>query len=341
MTGPAMRKRTYFIGLVLSLFFLALFLRKIDVREMGEIFKKVNYLYTLPLMGLNLFALWVRARRWGLLLRPIQPIPSWTLFRVTAIGFMANNILPARIGEVVRAVLLADRARISKTASLATVVVERLFDGFTVLFLFALVLLIMPFPPERTGGFTLEAMKSFGVFSFVLYSFVFVILLLLRFQNRRSLALLRFFLGRLPENWSRVLHRHVESFIAGLEVLKDGSKILMVILYSFFLWSVLAATPYLLFYGFHLPLSFWTAVFIEVVLVFGVTLPSAPGFIGTFHWICAAALIFLGIEANLAKGFALILWLCGFVPVTALGLMLLWIEGLSLQVLKRAEAERE
>ena len=69
----------------------------------------------------------------------------------------------------------------------------------------------------------------------------------------------------------------------------------------------------------------------EIVLIFGVSIPSAPGYIGTFHWACAAGLAFFGIEPNLAKTFSIILWLAYFIPITLLGIILLWQEGLSLR----------
>jgi hypothetical protein len=122
-----MGKRSYWIGLLLSLFFLFLFFRKIDLRGVWESFKSVEYVYTLPLMAINLLAIWVRAKRWDYLLSPIKRVPMKELYNATAIGFMANNIFPARVGEFVRAIILGHRARISKTASFATIVVERFY----------------------------------------------------------------------------------------------------------------------------------------------------------------------------------------------------------------------
>ncbi|OGP51697.1 MAG: hypothetical protein A2Y79_02130 [Deltaproteobacteria bacterium RBG_13_43_22] len=332
-----MEKRSYWIGLGLSIFFLFLFLRKIDFIEVWEIFKNVEFIYTLPLMFINLFSLWIRAKRWEYLLNPIKKIRIWELFNATAIGFMANNILPARVGEVVRAIVLGHRAKINKTASFATIVVERLFDGFTILFLLLIVIFFMSFPTTGSSIFTQGTIKSAGLLSFVFYSLVLGVLLLLRFQNRRANQVISFFLKILPEKISKKITRQIDSFVSGLDVLKEFKDILIIFFYSFFLWLMLSFSLYLLFAGFHLKLSLWAAVFLEVVLVFGVTIPSAPGYIGTFHWICAAGLIFLGVGANQAKSFAVVLWLSGFIPVTGLGLLLLWKEGLSLNLLKKPE----
>ncbi|MGA3083272.1 MAG: lysylphosphatidylglycerol synthase transmembrane domain-containing protein [Thermodesulfobacteriota bacterium] len=332
-----MKKRSYWIGLVISIFFLWLFLRKIDLRGVWETFKNVEYIYTVPLMLINLFSLWIRAKRWEYLLRPLKKIRMWELFNATTIGLMANNIFPARVGEFVRAIVLGHRAKISKTASFATIVVERLFDGFTVLFLFLVVIFFMSFPPDRSSLFTQGAIKSAGLLSFFFYTSVLIFLLLLRFQNRRANQVIAFFLKKLPKKISNKITKQINSFVSGLAVLKEAKDIFIIIFYSFFLWLMLSFSLYLLFIGFHLPLSLWASVFLEVVLVFGVTLPSAPGYIGTFHWACAAGLILLGVEANQAKSFSLVLWLCNFLPVTALGLLLLWKEGLSFNLLQRSE----
>jgi uncharacterized protein (TIRG00374 family) len=250
---------------------------------------------------------------------------------------MANNIFPARVGEVVRAVVLGHRAKISKTASFATIIVERLFDGFTVLFLLLIVICFMPFPPEGTSIISQGAIKKAGLLSFVFYVLVLSVLLLLHFHNSKANQVISFFLRKLPEKISAKITKQIDSFISGLDVLKEFNDILIIILYSFFLWLTISFSTYLLFVGFHFRLSLLAAVFLEVVLVFGVAIPSAPGYIGTFHWICAAGLIFLGVEANQAKSFAMVLWLAWFIPVTGLGLVLLWKEGFSLHLLKKPE----
>lgn len=323
--------------MILSFVFLFFFLRKIDLGEVWKIFMGVDYLYTLLPMGLYLFSMWIRAKRWAILLKPIKRIQTGELFKATTIGFMANNILPARIGELIRAVVLGHRAQISKTASFATVIVERLFDGLTVFILFVTVLFLVPFPREQSSGFSLGAIKSIGLISFAVYLIIFGVLLLLRFENRQVHRLITLLLTSLPEKISAAVFRQINAFVSGLAVLQRGKEILIVMVYSLFLWMTLSFCLYLLFIGFHFPLSFGAAVFVEVLLVFGVSIPSAPGFIGTFHWICAAGLIFLGIDANEAKSYAMILWLVGFIPITGLGLLLLWQEGLSLNVLKKTE----
>jgi uncharacterized protein (TIRG00374 family) len=332
-----MGKRSYWIGLILSLFFLVLFFRKIDLRGVWEIFKSVEYAYTLPIIVINLLAILVRAKRWGYFLKPIKKVPMGELYNATAIGFMANNIFPARVGELVRAIILGHRARISKTASFATIVVERLFDGFTVLLLFLWVIFFMTFPPAHGSLFSQGNLKKAALLSFFFYGMILGFLLLLRFRNRKTYRIISIFLQRLPEKLSHKVTLKIDSFVTGLDVLKQWKDIFIIFFYSVFLWVMMSFAVYLLFLGFHFPLSLLAAIFLEVVLVFGVAIPSAPGYVGTFHWACAAGLMFLGVDGNQAKGYAVVLWFVSFIPITVLGLLLLWKEGISLSFLKKAE----
>ncbi len=334
-----MNKYGYWIGFILSLVFLVIFFRKIDLASIWESFQRVEYLYLLPFVFINLFSVWIRAKRWQYLLAPIKKVKISPLFYATAIGFMANNILPARVGEFVRAYVLGGKEKISKTTSFATIVVERLFDGFTILSLFLVVILLMPFPPDRSRVFTQHTIKMAGFLSFFIYLIILGLLLALRFHNEKANRLIGFFLRRLPQKLAKKISETIESFILGLEILRRAGDIWIIIVFSFFLWVVISLSYYLLFLAFHLDLPVLAAFFLLVVVAFGVSIPSAPGYIGTFHWACAAGLIFLGIEANLAKSFSLLLWFVGFIPTILLGLYSLGKEGMSIRQLKESEKE--
>ena len=193
-----MKRRNYWFGLAVSLLFIYFFFRKIDLQEVWGAFRSVNYLYTLPIMLVNILSIWLRAVRWRILLRPVKKIGLPELFQATAIGFMANNLFPARIGELVRAFLLAEKEKISKSTSMATVVVERLFDGFAVLLLFLVVILFMPFPEQGAQVLTPHRIKTVGWLSLLFYSLALVVLVLLRFHNQHLNRIIGFFLKPLP-----------------------------------------------------------------------------------------------------------------------------------------------
>jgi glycosyltransferase 2 family protein len=329
-----MNKKSYWVGLFVSIVFLSFFLRKIDWVVIWQILHSLELIYILPLMLVSFLTILIRSKRWQYLLSPIKWVPLWELYKATAIGFMANYLLPARAGEFVRAFLLGSRMQISKTASFATIVVERVFDGLTIMLMFLVVLFVMPFPPAHSSIFNEENIKLAGLLSFLFYLFVLGILLLMRFHSQRSNRIFGFLLKPLPTGLAVKIEKKMEAFVFGLSILKNAGNMIIPCLYSGLLWGVSVTLVYLLFIPFQIKLSFLAAIFINIILVFGITLPSAPGFIGTFHWACAAALIFLGVEENLAKSYAVILWLVCFIPITFLGLFLLYEEGISLKALK-------
>ena len=334
-----MSKKSYWIGLAISLLFLFLFLRKMDWSEVWHILRGINLIYILPLMLVNFLTILIRAKRWEYLLRPIKKIPLSELYQVMAIGFMANYLLPARVGELLRAFLLGSRLRISKTASLATIVVEKVFDGFTIMLLLVALLLFMPFPAGRSAFFNQDSVKLAGLAGFLFYLAVLVVLLLLRFHNEPINRLFGFILQPFPARLALKVREKLDAFAFGLDMLKSPRDLLLAALYSFLVYGVTVLLLYFLFFPFHIKLSLLSALFLMVAILFGIAIPSAPGFIGTFHWVCAAALIFLGVEENRAKSYAVMLWFVSFIPITSLGLFLLWKEGLSLKGLRQDTSE--
>ena len=334
-----MSKKSYWIGLAVSLIFLFLFLRKMDWVAMGGILRGMELIYVLPLMLANFLTILIRAERWKYILRPIRKVPLAELYKVIAIGFMANYLLPARVGELLRAFLLGSRLRISKTASFATIVVEKLFDGFTIMLLLVVVLLFMPFPSDRSTFFNRENIQLAGLASFLFYLAVLVVLLLMRFHNESVNRLFGFLLQPLPARVSLKIREKLNAFALGLDMLKSPWDLFMTTFYSFLVWGITLLILYFLFFPFQIKLSLFSALFLMVAIVFGIAIPSAPGFIGTFHWVCAAALVFLGVEENRAKSYTVILWFVSFIPITSLGLFMLWREGLSLKTLGKDEPD--
>src|SRR5512143_528880 len=128
-----MIKWQFWVGLLISVVFIWLALRGLRLEEFWDAVKQANYLWLLPGIGVYFIGVWVRAWRWHYLLGPIKKIPTRTMFPITTIGYMGNNIYPARAGEVLRAVILKRHEGVPVSASLATIIVERIFDGVVML----------------------------------------------------------------------------------------------------------------------------------------------------------------------------------------------------------------
>ena len=134
----------YRIGIVISVALLALFVFTVDVRRMLEVLGGANYWFTIPAVGMYLVSVYFRSLRWTVMLRHLKPVKTVRLFPVVTIGYMANNLLPMRLGELVRSYYLGEREGINKAAALMTVLVERAFDALTLLFFVAVVALFVP-----------------------------------------------------------------------------------------------------------------------------------------------------------------------------------------------------
>src|SRR5258706_830473 len=128
-----MKKWQFWFGVLISVIFIWLAVRGLKLNEFWGAVKQANYCWLTPGMGVYLVGVWVRAWRWYYLLKPIKEIPTRTMFPITTIGYMGNNIYPARAGEVRRAVILKRKEGVSVSASLATIIVERIFDGVVML----------------------------------------------------------------------------------------------------------------------------------------------------------------------------------------------------------------
>ena len=126
-----LRSLRFWIGAAISIVLIVLFFRATNPGEIKDAFGEADYIYMVPAIAVLFVALWTRCYRWSLLMRPIAAIPAKRLFSYAIIGYMANNLLPARAGEVVRAYVVGDREGVSKAGTLGTIAVERLFDGVT------------------------------------------------------------------------------------------------------------------------------------------------------------------------------------------------------------------
>src|SRR5689334_5516748 len=144
-----MKKWQFWVGVLISIFFVWISLSGLQLGEFWQAVTHANYVWILPGIAVYFVAVWARAWRWHYLLKPVKEIPTGTMFPVVAIGYMGNNIYPARAGEVLRAVVLKRREGVPVSASLATIIVERIFDGVVML---SFVFLNLPELARLTGG---------------------------------------------------------------------------------------------------------------------------------------------------------------------------------------------
>ncbi len=310
------------LGTLISAAFLVLAFRKANLHEIKLALAQADYVFLIPAVLLALLSVLVRAIRWRFLLLPVKRIGILSLFSATVIGMMANNLLPARLGEIVRAYAIGQKEQISKSSSLATIVIERLFDGLMLLLFLAIVLLFFSISsPGWLGNAAYAALA--------MYLVVLVVLILLKVRTERFVRIVTLICKPLPERFSeRILHI-LHSFIDGLKILNNARYIIASLLLTFFVWlpNVLVIHILLISFGINLPL--FASFLLIVALGIGVMIPSAPGFVGTIQFVCVAALALFAVTRSEALSFSMIYHASVFIPVTFVGLVFMFIERVS------------
>lgn len=312
----------FWVGIGISLFFMLLLFRKIDFSQLVAALKTVDYVFISLAVLFTFVSYFLRAVRWKYLLISEKNIPLASLYPATIIGYMANNLLPARLGEFVRAYFLAQREGLQTPAVFASLVIDRLFDGFTVL----LILLVTLFTLEMPQGMEQAglALKTGGAVMFLLYCGVLAFLFLLKRQTIRTLAFVGLVLKPFPKRIPERLIPLFGSFIAGIRMSSRGGHIAVVIFSSFCIWffCVLPVDMVLKGFGVNLPIS--VSMFILVLLVFAVMVPASPGFIGTYHYACFMGLTAFGTAEATAVSIAMVLHGVAFFPVILAGFYHVW-----------------
>ncbi|MFH2012817.1 MAG: lysylphosphatidylglycerol synthase transmembrane domain-containing protein [Pseudomonadota bacterium] len=325
-------KLKFFIGIAISLLFLFLALRNVSYGKLMLSLQNANYFYLIPAVILVILTMWFRAIRWRYLLQPIKMVKNHSLFSAVMIGFMANNVLPARIGEFVRAYAIGRKENLSKSLSLATIVVERIFDGFTLLTFLLGTLIFSPLPAW---------VKKAGISAFIFYILIIVFLILLKRYKENMLKFMNYILSPISKNLSLKTDELLTSFIAGFDILKDKKQIALILLYSFLVWTTYGVLTLLVFIAFNFNLPLYAPFLLTVILTFGVMIPSSPGYVGTYQFFCVTGLALWGIKESDALGFSLVYHAGQYVPITALGLFYLWKENMSLKEIKSEEEQQD
>ena len=281
----------------------------------------------------------IRTMRWRIILRDVggAPYPLVPLWHATAIGFMANNLLPARAGEFARAYVATQQLPVRFTTALASVAVERVFDGLMLVGLMALAIASPAFPRGADIGRTSVSSITTGAAVFFGAALVVAVLVVHRpgpwlgWLRRISHALL-------PARFADRITRIAEGLVAGLEVLKRPGRFLAVLAWSVVLWVVNASAFAVCFRAFALPVPPGAAFLLQGIIGFGVALPSSPGFVGVFEAATRVTLALYGVDATRAVSYAVAYHISTFLPVTLLGLYSLSRLRLGLAELRTAAA---
>ncbi len=326
-------KKNLFIGILMSALFIYLALRGINVEQLAESFASARYIYIFPVIGLVVLAHYLRSYRWGIIMQSLVTYDQRTLFVLSSIGFMAIGILPARLGEFARPYLVKQKSGVRMTATMATIVVERIFDVLALMLVLFAVLLKIPLPSAIFKPVITLLSVAFSAF---------LVLIFLAVKKEFSLNAIDRVLRALPARFAGPLKRVAHSFIEGLQMLPDIGKTIYVAALSVVVWIVLSLSAYVLFFAFNFDLGIINAFALSVIIAVGVMLPAAPGFVGTYHLACKLGLTQFAIPETEALAYAILLHFLQMIPVVGLGLIFLPFQKLSLPAfIQKEEAELE
>ena len=318
-------------GIAISAFFLFLLFRKIDPDKLAAAFRAMDYRFILPALALTFVSYYLRAVRWKVLLLPIKRTQLSNLFPSTLIGYMANNLLPARLGEFVRASSLGQKEQIGTSAVFASLVVDRLCDGFTVLLVLLITFFTVRLPPGMEH--IQKGLVTGGYVTFALYLGVLAFLALLKSRTEWTVRLVCLLIARLSAGFADKVATQMRSFISGIRVPSGPAGIAATVASSLLIWTTAIWPVDMVLRSFGVALPAAASMFIMVFLVFAVMVPASPGYVGTYHFACVTALSAFQIGSEKALSIAIVIHGMGFFPVIAAGLFCLWRDKLSLKKL--------
>ena len=326
--SATMKKWQFWLGVLISILFVWLALRGLKLEEFWNAVQNANFIWLIPGIGVYFIGVWIRAWRWHYLLGPIKKIPPKTMFPITTIGYMGNNIYPARAGEVLRAVILKRKEGVPISASLATIIVERIFDGVVML---AFVFVNLSELAKLTGasGFV-GNIQQVAIYGTGVFLGALAVFLLAAMFPHTTAKLGLWMIERLtPQRLHTQIIGVMNKFLDGLASLRSPFNVLMVFFTSVIIWLLETGKYWFVMHAFNFNVSFFALMLMNGIVNLATTIPSAPGYIGTFDAPGIAVLTAYGVDQATAAGYTLTLHVALWLPITILGAYYMAREGLT------------
>jgi len=321
--------RNLALSLLVSGSFLYLAFHKVPLADLGVALRRVDGRWLAVAAGISLFIMFFRAWRWQLELRPLERVPLSRLWVITAVAYMAINVLPARLGEIVRPWLLARRSQVSFSNVVGNLVLEKTLDSVvTLVYVLAGLVAIYTLPLWVRRGALFPAGLATGLVALVL---------LLWWRGESFVD--RWVVQRLPERVGSTLQRVLGAVRAGMQILPNRLLLGSVFCVSLGLWFLPILSSYVMILAFDLRVPFSAAVVVFIFIGFGTALPNLPGMIGAYQYACQLALGLFGVSDADGLAYGLVLNAVQFLTLIAQGLVALPFAGVRFGDLRRAGRE--
>ena len=327
----------------MTVLFLFLFVNAIDIRNTWSELIKVNYVLLIPAIAVYLISVYFRSIRWRYILTPIEVLPILNLYKVVSVGYMANNLLPLRLGEIVRAHYLGQKEGVSRVSAFATIAVERIFDGVALLFIGGMTAIFLPVMSIVEGLGSVAGLPWWAPAAGLSLPFIAasVFMISSSYYYNSLKVLVDKIADMFPSNIGEKLRTSSDLFLRGFVVVHGPKRLMSVFLLSMPVWLMEALMYYFIAmsFGFEQQFGFIRLIGI-VILVLVVSnlitaIPSAGGGVGTFEVGSLTTLTVLGVDPSLSGAYTIVLHIALLLPITLLGMVFLLIEDKSVLGLVR------
>jgi uncharacterized protein (TIRG00374 family) len=310
-----MKQLRVMAGLLISALFLFLAFRKVDFHEVGNALRHANYIWLIPAVAAIVASISQRAVRWRLLFHPRDDLRHGSLFGSMNVGYLVNDLLPMRLGEVVRAYLVAKLEPVSATHALSTVAVERVLDMVVTLGYLAALLPFVTLPEGASLKIEVVTVLAVGAL---------LVMLVAGVWQDHTHGLVRIGTRFLPARVAERVHGLLDSFLHGFAVLSRPGVALKILAESVILWALAALGMYFTLFAFHLHLSPAAPLFVLALVSLSFVVPASPGHVGVFHLAAVSALKAFDVDSSVALSYAFVAHIVAFAPPMIMGAVYLW-----------------
>ena len=328
-------KRTILIGFLISALALGYFISGIHLDALLIELKTIQLHWVLVASVILVFEFWLRAWRWRLILRPANiDIDTKKLFTAQVIGATCNTVLPLRAGEIAKPFIAKRYSDAPFIKIIATTVMERVYDIMGMVFILLLMLFLAhPDTSNLANADLVYNLQLYGGIFGLFAACSMVVFFVLASGNATTKKLFTKLVRIAPSPIANKLMEFFDVFVEGLASTTNKKSFWKAGMISLWMWFNGSLAIYTLFLAFDMSLPFGAACFVSVAIALTVALPQAPGFAGVFHVAMEKTMVLWGQPEGPAEGFAIVFWAVSFLPVTGIGLLLLWKEGLKFQTI--------
>jgi glycosyltransferase 2 family protein len=306
------------VGTTISLVFLYLALKDVPLGDVVESLARANYAWVALAVAITILGSYLRALRWIRLYYPMdKDLRAWQMWGISLIGQMLNIIFPWRVGELARIALAGEIEKRSKTQTLATLGIEKIFDTLMLLAILLSIPLFIALPDWLE-----ESRSGLAITSVILLSAAVVLLI-----SRRWLLVIVQKIPGLREN----VFEHLQLALKSLDVVKRWDLHVALQALSIAVWFLGGLTNYLVLIALNLPLAFISAFVLLAVLQVGGLVPGAPGRVGVFQYLCILTLALFGVDKGVGLTYGILLYIVAYAPPLILGVFFLWWDGINLR----------